>query len=248
MMNDLPDPILLLQHYIGGRPRAPRSGRYFRQSESGATAARLPQACAEDVDIALDAAELALADWQAQGLFQRRLWLRHVAGELRRNRFRLVEAECRELNLSIPQARDVVLRLVDEQCRRPARDSMALRSGPRELTPIADAKPCVTRLLLPEGVSLSAVSERLMPLLAAGNTLVVCVLHRPDQPASARLMQFLHTVAGCLPEGVLNAISGLVLEAGGALADSPRAADFLLLPQTGARRCQCGRCRPPSLH
>lgn len=248
MMNDLPDPIRLLQHYIGGRPRAPQLGRYFARANSEIAAARIPRACAEDVDLAIEAAKTALRDWRGQGLFQRRLWLRHVAAELRRERFQLVEAESRELGLNTEQARDVVLRLVDEQCRRPARDGIALRCGERELRAIGEAQPHVARLLLPESAGLALVAERLMPLLAAGCPVVACVLHREDRRASPRLLRFLHTVANALPDGALNVVSGVALEAGQALANAAHVADFILLPKTGARRCQCGQCTPPRLN
>src|SRR5271170_5657163 len=73
---------------------------------------------------------------------------------------------------------------------------------------------------------------KLAPALAAGN----CVVLKPAEQTPASILVLAELIADLLPPGVLNIVNGFGLEAGKALASSPRIAKIAFTGETGTGR------------
>ena len=70
---------------------------------------------------------------------------------------------------------------------------------------------------------------KIAPALAAGYTLVVALLHKPDQQQCLQLLSFMEFAAHGLPAGVLNIVYGLGMETALPLSNAKQAVSIDLL-------------------
>ena len=123
--------------------------------------------------------------------------------------------------------------------RFPNHSELLTRDEQGGLLRLADASPCVCRLLIPLGANQAVMVQRLVPLLVTGHALVIGVLHNPNAPESALTLPTLTSLGRCLPDGVINVVSGRAHTMGRALLESTRAQTRVILrlnPRT-AQRC-----------
>ena len=216
--------------FIGGRWAEPASGEWLESVNpfTGRAWALIPRGGAPDVDAAVDAAAAAFAGgpWPALTATQRGALLRRIGDLVAREAGRLAAVEVRDngkliaemgaqLNY-IPQWFYYFGGLADkiEGAVPPADKPGVFNFTQRE--PVG-----VVAAITPWNSPLLLATWKLAPALAAGCTLVV----KPSEHTSASLLELckLFEEAG-LPPGVVNVVTGLGPEVGGALVAHPKVA------------------------
>ncbi len=228
-----------LQNLIDGQLRDALSGRTLTTPEpaTGLDYATLPDSDAEDVQLAVTAAQRAFPMWSAAPSEQRARCLRRLAELLERDLDVLAAAESRDSGkplhvartVDIPRARhnfaffaDAATQFASESHSVPGQLNYTLR---QPLGPVA----CISPWNLP----LYLLTWKIAPALAAGCTVVA----KPSEvtPYTAWMLGKLAIEAG-FPPGVLNIIHGGGEKAGAALVNHPgiKAVSFTGSTRVGA--------------
>ncbi len=215
-----------LANYIGGHPHAPRSGRYLDNFEpaTGAVYSLVPDSNAEDVNLAVEAAQQIFPWWSKRTPEQRSQVLLSIADRMERALDELARAESRDQGKPYHLAREIeipraiynfryfatkILHTEDQ-----ARNNAQLHAlSYTHRTPVG-----VAGLISPWNLPLYLLTWKIAPAIAAGNT-VVC---KPSEltPMTAYLLAELLNEAG-LPHGVVNIVFGTGASAGAALTQHP---------------------------
>jgi len=228
-----------LQHRIGGRPAAPRSGAYFdnRSPVDDALLGKVAAGTAADVAAAATAAAEAFESWRHLKGSERRAVLHGIADA--------IEARAEEIALVESSDTGQPIRFMGAAAKRgaenfrffadrapSARDGLALPQAEhlnytlrQPVGPVGVITPWNTPFMLS--------TWKIAPALAAGCT----VVHKPAEwsPLSADLLAEICGSAG-LPDGVLNVVHGTGEEAGRAVTEHPaiRAIAFVGESATGS--------------
>lgn len=230
-----------LANYIGGELEAPVNGNYLDNIEpgKGSVYSKIPRSDAEDVSLAVEAAEKAYPAWSALSNAQRSRYLLAISELINEKLDELAEAESRDngkpfklaQSVDIPRARDnfaffatAILHQEDEF------HNMGEKGFNYTLRQPLGTVACISPWNLP----LYLFTWKIAPALASGN----CVVAKPSEvtPYTAYLLSKICIEAG-LPAGVLNIVHGLGAETGQAMVEHDRvkAISFTGGTVTGAR-------------
>jgi aminomuconate-semialdehyde/2-hydroxymuconate-6-semialdehyde dehydrogenase len=214
-----------IQNYINGELVPPASGTYLDNVNpaEGKVYSHLPDSDARDVQLAVDAAQVAFAGWSSMAVEKRSAILQKIATLIERDLDKLALAE------SIDQGKPVKLaKTVD--IPRAAQNMSFYASGAihfsseahitgNEAVNYTIRQPIgVVGCISPWNLPLYLFTWKIAPALAAGCTVVA----KPSEltPMTAFMFSELCIEAG-LPKGVLNIVHGLGGKAGQAIIEHP---------------------------
>src|SRR5215210_2552423 len=208
---------------IDGEDVAAAGGDWFetRDPASGRVLARVARGGAEDVDTAVRAARAAQLHWGALTARERGLVLLALADAIAAHAEELTHLETLDVGKPLREARiDVghaerLFRFYGEIADKLPTDKLTVDGG----FAFTDRIPHgVTGHITPWNYPIQLFARTVAPALAVGNACVVKPAE--DTPLTSLRVARLALEAG-LPPGVLNVVTGLGAEAGGALADHP---------------------------
>jgi aldehyde dehydrogenase len=212
-------------HFIGGEFVPPVKGQYFENVTpvTGEPFTEIARGTAEDIEVALDAAEGAAASWGKTSVTERANILNKMADRIEANLEKIAIAEswdngkpCREtLAADIPLAVD--------HLRYFAGAIRAQEGGVSEIDQDTVAyhfhEPLgVVGQIIPWNFPILMAIWKLAPALAAGNAVVL----KPAEQTPASMLLLAELVGDLLPPGVLNIVNGFGVEAGKPLASNKR--------------------------
>lgn len=215
-----------LQNFINGEFCAPLKGAYIDNYEpaTGQVYCQIPNSTAEDVEMAVKAAESAFPLWSGMSIDERsKILVRLSAGiEARMDEF--VQAESRDNGkpLTLARAVDIPRAVSNFHFFATAILHFASESHAMEGEGINYTlrKPLgIVGCISPWNLPLYLFSWKIAPALAAGN----CVVAKPSEitPYTAYLLGKVAQEAG-MPPGVLNILHGEGTSAGDAIVKHPK--------------------------
>ncbi|MGW0833406.1 aldehyde dehydrogenase family protein [Streptomyces prunicolor] len=212
------------EHWIGGRPVPPTSGRHLDSTSphDGELVLRIADGSAEDVEQAVTAAHRAQQAWGRTTTAERSRILTSIAAGIREHIDALADLECAEGGKLLAPARTELLIAADyfdyygAIVRTLAGDT--IDQGPQNLTYTRHEPYGVVAVITPWNGPLNQASRGIAPALAAGNTVVL----KPSEFTSATSLELgrIATEAG-LSDGVLNIVTGLGPTVGVPLVSHP---------------------------
>ena len=213
-----------VHHWIDGKPRtAAANGHLTVASPLGTEeASRVVLGGADDVDLAVRAADRAQGPWRALSATERGRILHRLAALIRANAAELGELERRETGHpehKIPAeiaATAAYFEYYGGLANALQGETIDLGGGYHAYT--VREPYGVIGVITPWNVPLGQSARSAAPALAAGNTVVI----KPSEYTSATTMELarLATEAG-LPDGALNVVTGTGPEVGAALVEHP---------------------------
>ena len=229
-----------LANFINGDYCSPVNECYIDNIEpaTGLVYGRIPNSGKDDVELAVNAAEIALPAWRALGLEQRADYLLKIAQGIEDNLDKLALAETIDNGKPISLAKSVDIpraasnfKFFAHACSQFASESHAMTNSAINYTlrqPIG-----IVGCISPWNLPLYLFTWKIAPALAAGN----CVIAKPSEvtPKTAYLLGEICQQAG-LPKGVLNILHGTGASVGSALCDHAKikAISFTGGTKTGA--------------
>ncbi|SDE48763.1 aldehyde dehydrogenase [Rhodospira trueperi] len=226
-------------NFIGGKPVAPKSGRYFENTSpiTGEVLCEVARSDAADIEAALDAAHAAKNGWGKTPPAERSAILNRIADRIEQNLTTLATAETWDNGKPIRETSIADLPLAVDHFRYFAG---AIRAQEGSLSEIDDDTVAyhyheplgVVGQIIPWNFPLLMATWKLAPALAAGN----CVVLKPAEQTPASIMVMMELIQDLLPPGVLNVVNGFGLEAGKPLASSPRIAKIAFTGETTTGR------------
>ncbi|MEJ2456741.1 MAG: aldehyde dehydrogenase [Novosphingobium sp.] len=217
-------------HYIGGEWVEPSSGEYFDTDNpyTGEIWARIARGNADDVDRAVQVAKAAFdaGEWPAMRPTQRGKLLVRLAEIIEREAERLAELEVRDNGKLIAEM-GLQTQYLAEWYRyyggmADKIEGAVLPSDRPGMLNFTRYEPLgVVAMITAWNSPLLLLAWKLAPALAAGNTAVV----KPSEFTSTSTLEFMSLVkeAG-FPDGVVNCVTGMGLEAGAPLVEHPHVA------------------------
>ena len=221
-------------NYINGELIAPESGQYLDNYDPsrGQVYGEIPDSDAQDIDLAVKAAQKAFPGWAATPRQERSDMMLKIAQLIDDNHEMLAQAESRDNGKPVKLARRVDIprasanfrffatAILHESTEAHRFDNVAMNYTERSPVGVAG---CISPWNLP----LYLFTWKIAPALAAGNTVVA----KPSEitPMTAFLLSKLCIEAG-LPNGVLNIVHGLGPKVGQAISEHP---DIPLISFTG---------------
>src|SRR6266850_203355 len=217
---------LRIQNFIDGQFVEPISGRYLDNIEpaTGKPYSQVADSDAQDVDLAVAAAEKAFCDWSKKPAAERSRFLLQIADLIERDLEKFARAESIDTgkpislarSLDIPRAvanfRFFATAILHTESEAHITDNVAFNYTLRQPRGIAG-------LISPWNLPLYLLSWKIAPALAVGNTAIA----KPSEltPMTAYLLCEICAEAG-LPNGVLNIVHGTGPNVGAAIAGSVR--------------------------
>ncbi|UYZ58516.1 aldehyde dehydrogenase [Hymenobacter latericus] len=214
-----------LRNYIAGQLVAPAAGRYLPNLEpaTGQVYSQVPDSDAQDVQLAVEAAQAAWPAWRATPPEQRGKLLVRISELIERDLERLARAESIDNGKPLKLARTVDIPRAASNfaffgtaaqhfaSEAHMQDGVAVNYTVRH--PLG-----VVGCISPWNLPLYLFTWKIAPALAAGN----CVIAKPSEvtPITAYLLSELCQEAG-LPAGVLNIVHGTGPGAGQAIVEHP---------------------------
>ncbi len=230
-----------LKNYINGELLAPIAQHYLDNYEpaTGEVYSLIPDSDAQDVQLAVDAANAAFPAWSNTGLEERMLIMMRIADGIEKRMDEFVLAESKDNGKPVKLARAVDIpravsnfRFYASALQHFASESHAMPGVGINYTlrqPIG-----VVGCISPWNLPIYLFSWKIAPALAAGN----CVVAKPSEitPYTAYLLSEVCMDAG-LPKGVLNIVHGLGGKVGQAIVEHPeiKAISFTGGTETGKR-------------
>lgn len=202
-------------HFIGGRWVAPSDGTYFETRNPGRDVklAEVAQGSAQDVELAVQAAEAALPGWQALGCHGRARYLYAIARHVQKHHRLLAVLESLDNGKPIRESRDIDVPLVARHFYYHAGWAQLMEAELADYAPIG-----VVGQIIPWNFPLLMLAWKIAPALAMGNTVVL-------KPAEYTPLTALRFAELCneigLPPGVVNIVTGDG-KTGAAIVDHPR--------------------------
>jgi aminomuconate-semialdehyde/2-hydroxymuconate-6-semialdehyde dehydrogenase len=202
----------ILQNFIDGCYQDPINKNYLDNIEpaTGLVYGQVPNSCLNDVELAVNAAEKALPQWQAAPLEQRADILYAIAQGIESQLDELALAETIDNGKPISLAKTVDIpraasnfKFFGHACSQFASESHSMTGTATNYTlrqPIG-----IVGCISPWNLPLYLFTWKIAPALAAGN----CVIAKPSEvtPKTAALLGAICQAAG-LPKGVLNILHG----------------------------------------
>ncbi|MBN3564352.1 acetaldehyde dehydrogenase ExaC [Aliamphritea spongicola] len=213
------------ENFIGGEWVAPVNGQYFDNPTpvTGEVICQIPRSGAEDIELALDAAHAAKADWAATSVTERSNILLKIADVIEANLEALAVAEAWDNGKAVRETLAADVPLAADHFRYYAGCIRAQEGGIGEIDANTVAyhfhEPLgVVGQIIPWNFPLLMAAWKLAPALVTGN----CVVLKPAEQTPASILLLTELIADLLPAGVLNVVNGFGPEAGQALAANTR--------------------------
>jgi len=226
-------------NFIGGAWVPPMNGRYFDNLSpvDGELLCQIPRSDSADVEAALDAAHAAKDKWATVSPAERANILNRIAQRMEDNLDLLATAETWDNGKPIRETKNADIPLAIDHFRYFAG---CVRAQEGSLSQIDEETVAyhfheplgVVGQIIPWNFPILMAAWKLAPALAAGN----CVVLKPAEQTPASILVLAELIADLLPAGVLNIVNGFGLEAGKALATSPRIAKIAFTGETGTGR------------
>ncbi len=220
--------------FINGKWRDSRRSRSFTTSNpaTGQVLATCVNACAEDIERAVDAAWKAFSTWKKTSPKERSRLLLQIADIIDANAGHLAMVETLDNGKPINESREFDIPMSADHFRYFA---AAIRSHEGQATMLDDAtmsiilrEPVgVVGQIIPWNFPLLMASWKIAPALAAGN----CVVIKPSSETPLSLLELAKLLADVVPPGVLNIVTGKGTRAGAAILENER---FSKLAFTGS--------------
>ncbi|HVW18668.1 MAG TPA: aldehyde dehydrogenase family protein [Solirubrobacteraceae bacterium] len=226
-------------NYIGGEWVAPVEGRYRANVTpvTGEAFTEVADSTPADVELALDAAHAARADWARRSPTERAAVLHHVADLMEEHLEELAVAETWDNGKPVRETIAADLPLAIDHFRYFA---AAARTDEGRISEIdADTyayhfkEPLgVVGQIIPFNFPLLMAAWKIAPALAAGN----CSVLKPASPTPWSILKLAEVVGEAIPAGVLNVVNGPGGSIGHALATNPRIAKIAFTGSTEVGR------------
>ena len=222
-------------NYIGGAWVPPVEGNYFDNISpvDGQVFCRVARSSAADIDLALDAAHAARAEWAATPAAERANLLLRIADRIEANIEMLAVAETWDNGKAVRETLNADVPLCVDHFRYFAGCIRAQEGSMAEIDPTTVSihvhEPLgVVGQIIPWNFPLLMACWKLAPALAAGN----CTVLKPAEQTPASVCVLMQLIGDLLPAGVVNVVQGLGKEAGEALARSKRIAKIAFTGST----------------
>ena len=226
-------------NFIGGKWVAPVRGQYFDNISpvTGKPICQIARSSAEDIELALDAADKAKDAWGRTSPADRARMLNKIADIVESNIDVLALVETHDNGKPIRETTHADLPLAVDHFRYFAGCVRAQEGSICEIDHDTVAyhfhEPLgVVGQIIPWNFPILMAVWKLAPALAAGN----CVVLKPAEQTPMSIMALVELVADVLPAGVLNVVNGFGIEAGKPLAQSPRIAKIAFTGETTTGR------------
>ena len=214
-----------LTHWIDGEARPAVNGRWLDVFDpaSGQIHAQVAAGDAQDMELAVTAAERAFPGWSALRNSERAAWLEKLAMALESRIDAFARAESLDGGKPFALARDIEIPRAVSNLRFFAQAATQFASeshhGEAGLNYTLRTPLGVIATISPWNLPLYLFTWKIAPALAAGNTVVA----KPSEvtPLTATMLGELAAEIG-FPHGVLNIVHGLGAEAGEPLVTHPR--------------------------
>jgi len=213
------------ENWIGGQYVAPVKGMYFENISpvTGNVFCEVARSTAEDVELALDAAQAAAPGWGATAATERAIILNKIADRIEENLEMLSVGETWDNGKPVRECLAADLPLVVDHFRYFAGAIRAQEGSLSQLDENTVAyhfhEPLgVVGQIIPWNFPLLMAVWKLAPALAAGNAIVL----KPAEQTPTSILLLMEILADILPPGVLNVVNGFGAEAGKPLASSSR--------------------------
>ncbi|NAR95396.1 acetaldehyde dehydrogenase ExaC [Acinetobacter haemolyticus] len=223
------------ENFIGGQWVAPRKGEYFDNVSpvDGKVFTKIPRSSVEDIELALDAAHKAKAEWNKSSPTFRSNILLKIADRMEENLEMLAVAETWDNGKPVRETLAADIPLAIDHFRYFAGCIRAQEGGISEIDEDTIAyhfhEPLgVVGQIIPWNFPILMAAWKLAPALAAGN----CVVLKPAEQTPVGILLVLELIQDILPAGVLNVINGYGAEVGRPLATSPRIAKIAFTGST----------------
>ncbi|TLS47747.1 aldehyde dehydrogenase family protein [Streptomyces montanus] len=194
--------------------------------------ARIPEGTPEDIDRAVAAAVAAKDQWARRVPKDRSEVLHAIADRLAENTDLLCRLESANTGKPLAVSRDDVDMTIDtfRFMAGALRATTSMAAGDyaeNHLSVILREPLGVIGVITPWNYPLLMAAWKIAPILAAGNTLVI----KPSEQTPLTTLKFAELVAGLLPPGVVNVVTGYGAVAGARLAEHP---DVDMIALTGS--------------
>ncbi|HWU35092.1 MAG TPA: aldehyde dehydrogenase [Methylovorus sp.] len=226
-------------NYIGGKWVAPVDGEYFDNISpvTGKVFCKVARSNDKDVNLALDAAHAAKEAWGKTSTTARSNILLKIADAMEANLEKIAIAETIDNGKPIRETMAADIPLAIDHFRYFAGAVRAQEGGISEIDHDTVAyhfhEPLgVVGQIIPWNFPILMAAWKLAPALAAGN----CIVMKPAEQTPASILVVMDIIGHLLPPGVLNVINGFGVEAGKALATSPRIAKIAFTGSTSVGR------------
>ena len=223
------------ENFIGGQWVAPVKGEYFDNISpvDGKVFTKIPRSSVEDIELALDAAHNAKAQWSKSSATTRSNMLLKIADRLEANLELLAVAETWDNGKPVRETLAADIPLAIDHFRYFAGCIRAQEGGISEIDEDTIAyhfhEPLgVVGQIIPWNFPMLMATRKLAPALAAGN----CIVLKPAEQTPASILVLAELIQDLLPEGVLNIVNGYGVEVGRPLATNPRIAKIAFTGST----------------
>ena len=223
------------ENFIGGQWVAPVRGEYFDNVSpvDGKVFTKIPRSSVEDIELALDAAHKAKAEWNKSSPTVRSNILLKIADRMEANLEMLAVAETWDNGKPVRETLAADIPLAIDHFRYFAGCIRAQEGGISEIDEDTIAyhfhEPLgVVGQIIPWNFPILMAAWKLAPALAAGN----CVVLKPAEQTPVGILLVLELIQDLLPAGVLNVVNGYGAEVGRPLATNPRIAKIAFTGST----------------
>ena len=227
------------EHFIGGEWVKPSSGEYFDNISpiDGKVFTQSARGNAADIEKALDAAHKAFATWSKESAAARSNVLLKIADIIEDNLEMLARVETIDNGKALRETRAADLPLCVDHFRYFAGvirgDESTMSEHDENTVSINLQEPLgVVGQIIPWNFPLLMATWKIAPALAAGCTTVV----KPAEQTPTSIMVLMELIAGVVPPGVINVVTGFGTEAGKPLATSSRVAKVAFTGETTTGR------------
>jgi len=237
-----------IRNFIDGEFVEPVGGRYLDNIEpaTGKPYSQVAESDAQDVDLAVAAAEKAFADWSKKSAVERSRILLRIADLIERDLEKLARAESIDTGkpLSLARALDIpraasnfrffATAILHTESEAHITDNVAFNYTLRQPRGIAG-------LISPWNLPLYLLSWKIAPAIAVGNTAIA----KPSEltPMTAYMLCEICREAG-LPNGVLNVVHGTGPNVGAATTAHPKINTISFTGGTATGRKVAEACAP----
>ena len=222
-------------NFIGGQWVAPVQGRYFDNISpvNGEKFCEIPRSGEDDINLALDAAHAAKANWGAMSVTERSNILLKIADRIEQNLEMLAVAEAWDNGKAVRETLNADIPLAVDHFRYFAGCIRSQEGTIGELDSNTVSyhfhEPLgVVGQIIPWNFPILMAAWKLAPALVTGN----CVVLKPAEQTPVSILVLVELIADLLPAGVLNVVNGYGSEAGQALATSQRIAKIAFTGST----------------
>ena len=226
-------------NFIGGKWVAPVKGEYFDVISpiTGKPYTQAARSSAEDVELALDAANAAAEKWGKTSTTERSNILLKIADRIEANLELIATADTVDNGKPIRETMNADIPLTVDHFRYFAGAIRAQEGGISEIDNDTVAyhfqEPLgVVGQIIPWNFPILMAAWKLAPALAAGN----CVVLKPAEFTPISIMIMLEVIQDLVPPGVINIVNGYGREVGAPLANSKRIAKIGFTGSTATGR------------